>query len=517
MTSPSISGPRQGGAPGASAALAAVVALAVGVAGGRASHGPDPMVPAGPGDYGQGSPPEEPDRGRRGWEGDGWADVVVGQPDFTEVTPFDVVAFKLFNPGGVAVDTRAGREHLYVWDSGNSRVVGVDLAACHAVGAPCRAAVILGQPSGRDRSACNGDSGFTAFPVRRAAGAGTLCGIPEDTVSVLEAKSGVTMAVDDRGRLFVPDFFNNRLLMYEDPFATDAIADAVWGQAEFTGNLCNRGAGTAPDSLCFASPYAAGAATALDGAGNLWVADGGNNRVLRYPARPNGGPPAPSADLVLGQADLAASRASPGLGGLDSPSGLAFDASGRLFVADTGHDRVLEYAPPFVSGMAAHGVVGRQLRRPGAVARDPAGSGVWISDPGNGMIERWDLDSPSATAVVGRAEYQPDGQCPGSVCPFTGGFAFDARGRLLVSAYGHKQDVLAFDVPAEGGAAAEPVAQLFSPPEGYNFADPRRPRGLGAIGGLAVGADQLVVGDGRRLVFWNDLEGLASGQAADGL
>ena len=58
---------------------------------------------------------------------------------------------------------------------------------------------------------------------------------------------------------------------------------------------------------------------------------------------------------------------------------------------------------------------------------------------------------------------------------------------------------------------------MFAPPEGYNFTGPRRPRGLGAVGGMAVGADQLVVGDGRRLVFWNDLGGLASGQAADGL
>ena len=57
------------------------------------------------------------------------------------------------------------------------------------------------------------------------------------------------------------------------------------GQADFAGNLCNRGRGVgAPDarSLCLRSPVDEGfvAGVGLDKTGNLWVADNQNNRVL---------------------------------------------------------------------------------------------------------------------------------------------------------------------------------------------------------------------------------------------
>src|SRR5919108_909758 len=40
----------------------------------------------------------------RGTPGDWWADVVIGQPNFAQITPNEVVGNKLFNPGGVHVD-----------------------------------------------------------------------------------------------------------------------------------------------------------------------------------------------------------------------------------------------------------------------------------------------------------------------------------------------------------------------------------------------------------------------------
>jgi hypothetical protein len=36
----------------------------------------------------------------RGLSGDLWADVVVGQPEFGQITPNQVTARRLFNPGG---------------------------------------------------------------------------------------------------------------------------------------------------------------------------------------------------------------------------------------------------------------------------------------------------------------------------------------------------------------------------------------------------------------------------------
>ncbi|HLO17543.1 MAG TPA: hypothetical protein VK206_22115, partial [Anaerolineales bacterium] len=40
----------------------------------------------------------------RGVLSDWWADVVIGQPNFGQITPNQVVGNKLFNPGGIYVD-----------------------------------------------------------------------------------------------------------------------------------------------------------------------------------------------------------------------------------------------------------------------------------------------------------------------------------------------------------------------------------------------------------------------------
>ncbi len=118
------------------------------------------------------------------------------------------------------------------------------------------------------------------------------------------------MATDSQGNLYVPDFYNNRILRYDSPFTTDSTADYVWGQADFSGTTCNRGSGfdlASARSLCLAPPPGFGdinVGVAIDSAGNLWVADNHNNRMLRFPFDSSSGAPAKGSDLVLGQPDF---------------------------------------------------------------------------------------------------------------------------------------------------------------------------------------------------------------------
>ena len=210
----------------------------------------------------------------RGVSGDLWADVIIGQPNFGDYTPHEVTNGRLFNPGGVEVDRTVQPNRIYAYDGANSRVLGLShLGTCQAgprggqwctgnsdcPGSACNvqegigADLVLGQPS-FTTSACNGDSSFQNFPTRAPASAATLCGMPESQISVGEGISWANMAVDSAGNLYVPDFDNNRVVRYNSPFTTDTIADYVWGQADFTGNDCNRGRGNGrPDaqSFCF--------------------------------------------------------------------------------------------------------------------------------------------------------------------------------------------------------------------------------------------------------------------------
>ncbi len=455
----------------------------------------------------------------RGVEGDLWADAILGKPDFTEVTPNEVVPYKVFNPGGVFVDRAVSPGRAYVWDSGNSRILGIDLAACYAGAGPCTPQVVIGQPSGSDHSACNGDSGFQRYPRRAPASAGSLCGINEETLSILESKSYMTMAADAQGNLYVPDPFNNRVLKYISPFTTDGVADEVWGQSDFTGNLCNRGASSpSAATLCFAAGSFSASGVALDPGGNLWVADYGNNRVLRFPKNSGTGVIAGTADLVLGQPDFAGYRDGSGLAAMYHPSSLRFRPSGELYVTDSDNNRVLVFTPNpgFSSGMSAS-TFGSQFAGPYGLETDPAGEGLWVNDTSNAMLELWNWNGSAVTKVLGKDTYRPDRQCVQWLCYSGGGIGIDTAGNILPSVYVDTQDVLRFSAPIptpQPGVFYQPDRRFFFPPEGYNA---RGLKGLRSGQGVATYGDQLVVADAGRLVFWNGLGTLTSGKPADGL
>src|SRR3989344_5627443 len=53
----------------------------------------------------------------RGVEGDLWADVIIGQPDFSEIIPNKVVPNRFYNPHGVIIDRSSTPQKLYVHDA----------------------------------------------------------------------------------------------------------------------------------------------------------------------------------------------------------------------------------------------------------------------------------------------------------------------------------------------------------------------------------------------------------------
>ena len=125
----------------------------------------------------------------------------------------------------------------------------------------------------------------------------------------------VGVAFDLAHSVYVGDAQNNRVLVYADPFAalaginhqaSDFAAFAVFGQAgSFVTAIANEG-GISANSLD--SPQG----VALDASGNLFVADGNNNRALVFfspiPMTAVSGVPGnfgdATADMAIGQTDL---------------------------------------------------------------------------------------------------------------------------------------------------------------------------------------------------------------------
>src|SRR5207244_4490974 len=81
-------------------------------------------------------------------------------------------------------------------------------------------------------------------------------------------------------------------------------------------------------------------AIAIDASGNVYVADSGNSRIVVYPSSCANGC---AATKVLGQADL--DHGDPAVSGtrLSYPLGIAVDASGNAYVADASNSRVLMF------------------------------------------------------------------------------------------------------------------------------------------------------------------------------
>ena len=82
----------------------------------------------------------------------------------------------------------------------------------------------------------------------------------------------------------------------------------------------------------------------------LFVSDGGNNRVLIYNALFSSDQ---SANVVLGQSSLTGSASGSSAAEMNSPAAATVDGAGNLYVADSGNCRVLQFMPPFTTGMSA--------------------------------------------------------------------------------------------------------------------------------------------------------------------
>ncbi len=276
----------------------------------------------------------------------------------------------------------------------------------------------------------------------------------------------VNLAFDEYDRLYVADTINNRVLRYSRPFYNGQAADLVLGQGDFTATLANRG-GAAPAANSLYQPLG----VAVDAGGRLFVADSGNNRVLVYNPPFTSGMP---ASVVIGHGDFTTQFSALGPTSLWKPGGLALNASGQLIVADSNHNRVLVFNPPFTTHQAAAYLFGQSsffiatpnmgsaqpsaasLWNPFLVAAD--GAGFYVSDENNNRLLRFDLASPIATLVLGQPDFSSNLVLPPSAQSVyaPGGMALDRQGNLYIADYFYHR-LLVFRAPLSSWMSASLV------------------------------------------------------------
>ena len=289
----------------------------------------------------------------------------VGTPQLTvkngSQSPNLVEGREFYWPEAVALDNSVSPPHIYVSDYLNNRVLAWETPATFLGGKPANFAI--GQP--------DLVTTFSEGPGAQAAAGSVPISLPQTGLTL---PSG--LAVDSSGNLYVADGGNNRVLRYPKPFAQLApypVPDLWIGQSSANGYGSNSPSGSPNSqglSLVSGNTVLQSSLT-FDSSGNLWMLDTGNRRVLEFNASNlgshsslagNGG--GLTADVVLGQADFVSNGAATNFYDLThfvTPTSLAFDPAGNLFVGDTKPSctslpcgRVLVFQGPTLSiGMSA--------------------------------------------------------------------------------------------------------------------------------------------------------------------
>jgi uncharacterized protein (TIGR03437 family) len=275
---------------------------------------------------------------------------------------------------------------LFVVDSGNNRLLVFPLTN---LGQNSSATRVLGQ----DQFEFNAPNLIEGREVNFT-GSGSDGGLLVDLVSSVP-------------HLYIADTYNNRVLGYLDArkVRPGDKADLVIGQPDFQRAVINypTNNGTRPSAQSLFGPVG----LALDASGNLYVADTGNGRVLRFPTPFNQPQPNnyPTADLVIGQSSFTAQIKDATQRTMHAPYGLAFTSDGGLLVSDSFLSRVLFFPGPssgFTMGMAASKVFGQtdyssfvqgtdtnQMNGPRHIATDPDDR-LYVADAVNNRIMIYD-------------------------------------------------------------------------------------------------------------------------------
>jgi uncharacterized protein (TIGR03437 family) len=328
----------------------------------------------------------------------------------------------LLAPLAVAVDPSG---NVYIVENGDSRIRKVDTKLNINTIVGTGTGGFAGDGSDATKAQLNSPTGiavdasgnlyiadFLNLRVRKVSSSGSISTVAGNGVLSFSGDGGPALsaqmngplgvAADTAGNLYVADTGNN---------VVRKVAKNVITTIAGNGTAGSNGDGSAGPSAQLSSPMG----LAVDASGNLYIADSQNAKVRRVSS--------------TGVISTAAGNGTPGFGGdgaaatgaqLNTPLGVVVDAAGNLFIADFSNNRVRKVTPAgTISTVAGNGNSGysgdgapatnAQLNTPTGVALDAAGN-LYIADAGNNVIR---VVTPSGTistiAGNGTAGYSGDG------------------------------------------------------------------------------------------------------------
>ncbi|MCB1104913.1 MAG: hypothetical protein KDK74_09295, partial [Cephaloticoccus sp.] len=214
--------------------------------------------------------------------------------------------------------------------------------------------------------------------VGTLAGSASVRGNGDGTGGAATFRLPIGIAQNSSGSLYIADATNHtiRAMTAANVVSTLAGSAGNSGSADGTG-----------DAARFNYPTG----VAVDGAGNVYVADTTNNLIRKIT-------PAGLVSTLAGVVGVSGWQDGTGAGALfNQPQGLAVDAAGNLYVADTGNSTIRKISPGgVVTTLAGLSTVGglkdgngtdAWFNQPRDVAVDGSGT-VYVADTGNAAIRK---------------------------------------------------------------------------------------------------------------------------------
>ena len=299
---------------------------------------------------------------------------------------------RLSQPDGVAVDSSG---NLYISDSGNNRIRKVSNGVITTV-------------AGDGTEGYSGDGG------------------PATSAWLYPGQ----IAIDSVGNLYIADALDNRVRKVANGVITTAAGNGTPG---YSGD-----GGPATSAELSNTTYG----VAVDSAGNLYIADEGNERIR---------------EVSNGAIATVAGNGTIGFSGDGGPAtdaqfynfgGIAVDSAGNLYIADFGNHRIRKVANGVITTVAGNGMPGysgdgglatdARLFFPGCVAVDSAGN-LYITDSENYVIREVSNGVITTVAGNGTRGYSGDGGPATDAQLYPGQIAVDSAGNLYIADTGNNR------------------------------------------------------------------------------
>ena len=273
------------------------------------------------------------------------------------------------------------------------------------------------------------------------------------------------------GNVYISDTNNNRI---EELSSTGAFVEAFgWGVSNGKAEL------EACETACKAGISGSGngqldepLGLTIDSHGNVWVADGGNNRVQEFSATggyvgqfgskgSGAGQLLEPLDVTISEGELYVTDfgnnrvqefstaglylaqfggSGSGEGQLKEPTGITANAtSGDLYVSDTGNNRVQEFSPAgkFLAEFGYYGTGNDEFHAPTGLAISASGE-LYIADQYNARVQEWLPPGTGGVRLLYSTQFGSGGTSNGQF-NFPSGVAIDGHGDAWVSDYGNNR------------------------------------------------------------------------------